>query len=307
VGKQPAAVKLLLDKGAPVDGRDRNGATPLLHAALDGNVEIMKLLLEGGAKADVPDNDRSTPLMYAAQYGHLDAVNLLLEKGAAVGARADNDCTPLILAEIGGHTEVIKRLRKSMPPSSGSAEDVTLRHLIEKADSDGFASLRGAKRKADAQWESVTAPYGAQDCVVDWKISGSRAHAELRSLMLVTTDQAEAQREFMRIRNLVASVVPTWKDARRAAPAEDSFRIFFEPHEQGKVLRTVVVRYDKRDSGAYFVQLQIDSALSPATYQEREDNARNKPVPSPAPKQDPGFGDLIGPGGFIVPPSGKGK
>lgn len=76
-------VKLLLERGADVNGMGHFGGPPMLAAAYGGQVEVAKLLLEAGA--DV--NSRGTgsyqsALCYAVQGGHLEMVELLLLKGA---------------------------------------------------------------------------------------------------------------------------------------------------------------------------------------------------------------------------------
>lgn len=43
-------VKLLLEKGADIDSRDKNGKTPLSAAAQFWHDGVVKLLLEKGAK-----------------------------------------------------------------------------------------------------------------------------------------------------------------------------------------------------------------------------------------------------------------
>ena len=48
-------VKALLDKGANVEGKDKNGRTALMLAAQRGHDEIVKLLLTKGAHADTRD------------------------------------------------------------------------------------------------------------------------------------------------------------------------------------------------------------------------------------------------------------
>jgi len=158
--------------------------------------------------------------------------------------------------------------------SAETHEQAVLRHLIDAAP-NGFAGLRGEKQSEKPRWTAVTTPVGAENCVVDWS-ENSTNHVELRCLMLEEAGQAEAEREFLRIRDLVASVVP-WKDARRTPPAQDSFRIFFEPHPEGSdVRRTIVVRYNPDDEpGKYYVQLQIGSAIAPATASDTAEKAKS--------------------------------
>lgn len=48
---RPAAVKAVLDEGAPADARDGNGWTPLCWAAADGRNDVVPLLLKARAHA----------------------------------------------------------------------------------------------------------------------------------------------------------------------------------------------------------------------------------------------------------------
>lgn len=83
-----AAVKALLDQGAPVDTRFRYDRTALSFAADRGNVELVKLLLERGADVNSRDTFyKMTPVAAAAYKGHVEVARLLL----AQGATADDD------------------------------------------------------------------------------------------------------------------------------------------------------------------------------------------------------------------------
>jgi ankyrin repeat protein len=76
-------VKLLLEKGAELESKDKSGRTPLSRAAADGREAVVKLLLEKGAELESKDlGDGRTPLSWAAANGHEAMVKLLLEKGA---------------------------------------------------------------------------------------------------------------------------------------------------------------------------------------------------------------------------------
>ena len=56
--------------------------TGLHLAAYFGIKDVVKLLLDKGAKLETKDKDDRTPLLYAAANGHEAVVKLLREKGA---------------------------------------------------------------------------------------------------------------------------------------------------------------------------------------------------------------------------------
>ncbi len=77
-----AAVKALLERDADVN---KTGWTPLHYAASAGSrqhLAIIALLLENHAYIDATSPNGTTPLMMAAQYGSNEAVQLLLDEGA---------------------------------------------------------------------------------------------------------------------------------------------------------------------------------------------------------------------------------
>jgi ankyrin repeat protein len=98
-------VKALLDQGADVNARGKDGSPALIYALR--NIPIFKLLLERGADPNArlqqsqPRNDMSfpngmTPLIVASWLGQLEAVQLLLEKGAQVNATDENGWSALM-------------------------------------------------------------------------------------------------------------------------------------------------------------------------------------------------------------------
>ena len=80
-------VKALLDAGANVNASDRFGVTAMMHAAYDGDMEIVKALLNAGANA----NAGKTALLWAAKNGHGRIVNILLKAGAKYDRYKDGD------------------------------------------------------------------------------------------------------------------------------------------------------------------------------------------------------------------------
>ncbi|KAF5856133.1 hypothetical protein ETB97_007837 [Aspergillus alliaceus] len=68
----------------------KQGVTAPVRAAQRGRTHIMRLLLAKGVELDGKDREGSTPLMIAAESGHVEAVELLLSTGRV---QADFDLT----------------------------------------------------------------------------------------------------------------------------------------------------------------------------------------------------------------------
>jgi len=132
-------IKLLLDRGAnsnvqiKVKGEVHQantslwlkeaGATPLLRAALCGDLTVVRLLLDKGADPSIRTFDNTTPLMVASgvgwaegftfQYSEeqtLDLVKLLLDKGSRVNDANDDGITALHGAAYKGANKVVQLL-----------------------------------------------------------------------------------------------------------------------------------------------------------------------------------------------------
>ncbi|KAJ5724453.1 hypothetical protein N7493_006181 [Penicillium malachiteum] len=71
-------VRLLLDKGAEVNGKTKRGSTAL-HLALHDKATIAQLLLDYGADPTLEDKNGQTPLKVAAANGYEDMVKFLLK------------------------------------------------------------------------------------------------------------------------------------------------------------------------------------------------------------------------------------
>ncbi|MFC2156852.1 ankyrin repeat domain-containing protein [Acidobacteriota bacterium] len=80
---QKGTGKLLIAKGAAIDPVDRYGRTPfLLVARQTGDVKFGKLLLDKGADINIKDKDNQMALNLAAWRGFTDFTDFLLDNGA---------------------------------------------------------------------------------------------------------------------------------------------------------------------------------------------------------------------------------
>ena len=96
------AVKMALAKDADLETPDPQlGITPLNWASLLGNVEIARMLIKKGADINGPNRDGVRPLHSAAFLGRTSIVELLLSKGADANAKNDKGETPLTSATTG--------------------------------------------------------------------------------------------------------------------------------------------------------------------------------------------------------------
>ena len=99
------------------------GATPLLRAALCGDLTVVRLLLAHKADPQIPTFDHTTPLMVAAGVGWaegmmreyseqqtLDLVKLLIDRGADVNAANDHGITALHGAAYKGANKTVQLL-----------------------------------------------------------------------------------------------------------------------------------------------------------------------------------------------------
>ena len=100
-------VRMLLERGADVNARNRWQETPLHDAAWQGHDEVVGVLLEKGADIHARDQWQETPLHDAAWQGHDEVVGVLLERGADIHARDQWQETPLHGAARNGREQVV--------------------------------------------------------------------------------------------------------------------------------------------------------------------------------------------------------
>ena len=107
--------RLLLERGAGANIRDKDNQTPILFAIMRGWFKLTRILLEYGADTNVENSNGGTPLNLLLEtkvHGEgdvLDLTRLLLEHDAEVNRRYKSGQTPLLLA-MGRHWFKIARI-----------------------------------------------------------------------------------------------------------------------------------------------------------------------------------------------------
>jgi ankyrin repeat protein len=84
-----AVARVLIDAGAPVNGRPEDFETPLITAASYGDAEVAQVLIDAGADIEAvsaPDGGvpSATALVHAAVFGMTDVVDVLVAAGAKI-------------------------------------------------------------------------------------------------------------------------------------------------------------------------------------------------------------------------------
>ncbi|CAJ0547459.1 Ff.00g042130.m01.CDS01 [Fusarium sp. VM40] len=102
-------VQSLIGRGAELDTRARDGATPLHYAAMKGYKGKAKLLIESGATIDIWDLAGRSPLHTAAVHGRVTVVEYLWDK-AKQELRDRSGWTVLHLAAMSGSELVVQFL-----------------------------------------------------------------------------------------------------------------------------------------------------------------------------------------------------
>jgi ankyrin repeat protein len=152
---ETAVVKLLLEKGAKIEAKDPYGGTALMDAAAWGRGWIIKILLDRGAQIEAKDNKGFTALLIAAQgqgYPTADAVQMLLPRGADIEARNNKGESALMLAASDGGFEYVKIVRILLKSGADArAQDLKGRTPLDMAVAKGRSKTASLLRAAAAK------------------------------------------------------------------------------------------------------------------------------------------------------------
>ncbi|KAM9022074.1 M-phase phosphoprotein 8 isoform 4-T4 [Ara ararauna] len=123
-------LRLLIRKGAKVNGRQKNGTTALIHAAEKNFLTTVAILLEAGAFVNMKQSSGETALMKACKRGNSDIVRLMIESGVDCNILSKHQNSALHFAKQCNNLLVYEQLKSHLETLSRVAED-TIRDYFE--------------------------------------------------------------------------------------------------------------------------------------------------------------------------------
>ena len=139
----PNALRVLLNaKNIQVEARNSQDESPLMMAAIRGQLDIARQLIDKDADVNKPG---WAPLHYAVSSSQGDALavaKLLLDNSAYVDAASPNGTTPLMMAAMYGPPEAVKLLlEESADPTLKNQLGLTAIDFARRANRNDVAEL----------------------------------------------------------------------------------------------------------------------------------------------------------------------
>ena len=122
IGGHTDTILFLLERGADINGRDKDYGSALTAAVVQGNVQVVQLLVRKGADPNNVGGLYGTALTAAAEKGDQEMIDLLISKGAGITIGGGLYGTPLVAAVVHERVHIILMLfsRRSDAEIGGS-------------------------------------------------------------------------------------------------------------------------------------------------------------------------------------------
>lgn len=206
----PGELARTLEKGADINARDSSGMTPLMHAALKGNVDNVRFLLKAKADIAAVDSLDRDALDCALLTGQLSAARALIEAGAYVDRMYAMGQTRLTMAALRGDIATVHLLLlEGADPQKKSRDGLTPKAAAEKAGDTATIELlasfkpvtvgkklKGLSEKDSLELYSVKT-YESRDDLLDALQAGRRSFA---GCTLKELDLADVNLSFVDLR-----------------------------------------------------------------------------------------------------------
>lgn len=111
MGECRECLKLLLERGFPVNQANSRGETALVYATSSGDEDLTEVLLAAGADPNVNFNEAGYSLLMDASFeGQIAVVKALVASNAALNKQDNDGMSPLHYAAKEGHGELVEFL-----------------------------------------------------------------------------------------------------------------------------------------------------------------------------------------------------
>src|SRR5438128_7823474 len=165
-------IDLCLIEHVDPNGRDAQRRTPLLIATSQQDWKTARRLIDAGAVVDLADKNRFTPLMAAAMHGNLEIFQLLLTRSTNLHAEAT--CTDgrdlLGVALEGENPQIVKTVIERLPPMP-QWKTSTRRALTAALQAGNKDQIRSLLRKHS----TPPTPEGRNVPFLDYSIAGDNS------------------------------------------------------------------------------------------------------------------------------------
>ena len=98
---------------ADINAKDRNGNTPIYHAAIADNPRLARCLINAGANLNIRHAAGMTALHRTARFNQPEIAKMLLQAGADPNAQDSIGMTPLDEAIFSANTTIIKIIQNA--------------------------------------------------------------------------------------------------------------------------------------------------------------------------------------------------
>jgi ankyrin repeat protein len=160
-GDHSAAIRLASVKGANVNAAGADGATAVMYAAANGDLELVRALIKSGANVKLANQLGTSAVTEASIIGSAPIIDALLKAGADPNFRTPDGETPLMAAAHSGKVDAAKALLDAgadinAKEAWGGQSALMWAAALSQADMVKFLASKGANLNDHGkinQWE----------------------------------------------------------------------------------------------------------------------------------------------------------
>lgn len=132
-----SAAKMMIEGGANLDEKDKEGKTALIWAASSNLSAVAATLLEAGADINAQDDKGNTAMAWASRKGRSLVFDTLVKSGADLNLSNEDSYTPLTHAVAGNQQKMVSLLIEAGADTDvKDKKDYTLLKIAQKSNSD---------------------------------------------------------------------------------------------------------------------------------------------------------------------------